>query len=70
MEHRPDNKYGENIYLAQGVPHVTGERVVKAWYDEIIKYDFNLGKFSHETGHFTQLVWIATKEFGVGKVKK
>lgn len=70
MEHRPKNIYGENIYLAQGVPDVTGERVVKAWYNEISGYDFNAPKFSSETSHFTQLIWATTKELGIGIAKK
>ncbi|XP_061397250.1 uncharacterized protein LOC133332899 [Musca vetustissima] len=68
MYHRPNNDYGENIYqLINRDP--TAEDAVKAWYDEINKYKFNKPGFSSATGHFTQVVWLDTKEVGVGKAK-
>ena len=37
------------------------------WYDEIKDYNFkNPGNFGG-TGHFTQVVWVASQEMGVGK---
>lgn len=70
MQHRPDNEYGENIFMGIGNIVFTGERVVKAWYDEIKLYDFRAAKFSHAAGHFTQLIWKNCKEMGVSLVKK
>lgn len=37
------------------------------WYDEIKDYNFdNPGHFGG-TGHFTQVVWVASQEMGVAK---
>lgn len=37
------------------------------WYDEIKDYNFkNPGNFGG-TGHFTQVVWVASQEMGVAK---
>jgi glioma pathogenesis-related protein 2 len=36
------------------------------WYNEIKYYKFSKSQFSMETGHFTQLIWKATKNLGVG----
>ena len=37
------------------------------WYDEVSKYNFkNPGNFGG-TGHFTQVVWVASQEMGVAK---
>jgi len=36
------------------------------WYDEKNLFDYSSGDFSPETGHFTQLVWLSTKELGCG----
>lgn len=55
-----DGPYGEN--LAFGYPDPTA--AVSAWGDEGQKYNYNLPGFSEETGHFTQLVWRATREVG------
>lgn len=37
------------------------------WYEEINKYRFNNPGFSSGTGHFTQLVWVGSREIGVAK---
>jgi hypothetical protein len=34
-----------------------------------VDYDFKKGEFSHETGHFTQLVWKATDSVGCGRTE-
>jgi len=65
-----DAGYGENLYYASGWPEkkVPGLAVDK-WYNEIKDYDFNNAKFSHNTGHFTQLVWKDTTHVGCGYAK-
>lgn len=42
------------------------DKYVKMWYDEVHEYDFNSPGFGHSTGHFTQLVWRATRTVGCG----
>ncbi|KAK3525681.1 hypothetical protein QTP70_004900 [Hemibagrus guttatus] len=42
------------------------EEPVENWYSEITKYDFSASQFQPGTGHFTQVVWKATTELGVG----
>ncbi|XP_078082815.1 GLI pathogenesis-related 2 [Mustelus asterias] len=63
-----DTPYGENIWCQQGhgSPQVTGKEVVDSWYNEIKNYDFSSPGFQKNCGHFTQSVWRATKEIGVG----
>lgn len=68
LEHRPNNKYGENLagYLPQ-----YGDRPVhgaKMWYDE--KKDYH-GEAISDTnymtfGHYTQMVWSKTTKVGFG----
>ncbi|KAH7077432.1 CAP domain-containing protein [Paraphoma chrysanthemicola] len=55
--------YGEN--LASGYANVS-ESIV-AWGQERGEYNFRGGEFSTQTGHFTQLVWKATKSVGCGR---
>ncbi|XP_055611020.1 uncharacterized protein LOC129757751 [Uranotaenia lowii] len=68
LEHRPNNKYGENLYAVFGTTTISAAQVVRSWYQE--KKDFTYGRdpgaeFS-KVGHFTQLVWKSTKEVGCG----
>lgn len=66
MYHRQPNSYGENIYWSSG-SNVNGNVPVDGWYSEIKKYNYSNPSFSMETGHFTQVVWAGSTEFGCGK---
>lgn len=68
LVHSSNNKYGENLLLHYR--DVTGEEVVKAWYEEIDQYNFRAAKFNWNSGHFTQVVWKNSKELGVGIAKR
>lgn len=62
------NKYhgqwmGENLANFGGN---NGEIPTDRWYNEYKKYNFNSPGFSSGTGHFTQVVWKNSKEFGIG----
>lgn len=71
MQHRSNNKYGENLYASFGRSTIAGEDAVKSWYDEIKYYKFGQpspGNFS-QVGHFTQVVWKESRELGVGMAR-
>ncbi|KAH6603637.1 hypothetical protein Trco_008412 [Trichoderma cornu-damae] len=55
--------YGENIAIG----YANATAAVEAWGNEDEKYNFNDPGFTEETGHFTQLVWKATREVGCGR---
>jgi uncharacterized protein YkwD len=58
-------RYGEN--LAGGTSGaLDAAGAVAMWYREVDSYDWKRGGFSMETGHFTQLVWAATRNVGCG----
>jgi pathogenesis-related protein 1 len=67
-EHRPKNKYGENIYWGGGKLAAT-LKAAEAWASEIKFYDGgnltpdNLLKI----GHYTAMIWDSTKRIGAGK---
>lgn len=73
--HNPSTKYGENIYCLWTSDRTRNANpnprdVVRSWYDEV--RDFNFGyepRGRVTTGHFTQLVWKASKRLGVGLAK-
>ena len=56
---------GENLFMCGGYM-ITGKDMTKAWYDEIYDYDFIKPDFKSGTGHFTQVVWVGSKEVGFG----
>lgn len=68
MYHRPNNKYGENIYWMSG-GRVSGTMAVDAWYSEVSQYNYGKPGFSGATGHFTQVVWKGSTEIGCGQAR-
>ncbi len=54
--------YGENLLWTSYNRRVS--LVVQMWYDEETDYNYKKPGFSHNTGHFTQIVWKATTEIG------
>ncbi|TMW54435.1 hypothetical protein DOY81_000427 [Sarcophaga bullata] len=70
LQHRKNNKYGENLYMSTGIGKKTHVLAVQSWYEEVQNYNFNRPGFSPNTGHFSQVVWKTTKELGVGVATK
>ncbi|MGV9970305.1 CAP family protein [Nocardia beijingensis] len=63
------NGAGENLFLAtagfaDAVRSV--ETATQMWYGEVKDYDYNDPGFSTATGHFTQVVWKASTQLGIG----
>jgi len=73
FEHRPDQVYGENIYSSWSSDpkaKCSGSRPVESWYSEVNKYNFdNPSGNSMGAGHFTQVVWKDSKNFGIAKAR-
>ncbi|XP_060893396.1 Golgi-associated plant pathogenesis-related protein 1-like isoform X2 [Labrus mixtus] len=67
FEHSQTND-GENIYnmFSSATIKLTGKEAVDSWYSEIKDYNWSSPGFSGNTGHFTQVVWKASTELGVG----
>eukprot|EP00878_Enallax_costatus_P017984 GHUV01018910.1.p1 GENE.GHUV01018910.1~~GHUV01018910.1.p1 ORF type:complete len:212 (-),score=47.21 GHUV01018910.1:642-1277(-) len=55
-------KEGENL----GEGYSSTAAAVDSFYQEVQNYNYNNPGFSMQTGHFTQLVWQATRHLGVG----
>lgn len=68
MQHRPNNKYGENIYWTSGGA-LTAIKVTDSWYAEASKYNYAKPGFSSTTGHFTQIVWKSSRSLGCGRAQ-
>lgn len=62
-------KLGENLYFSYDSTSsvISGEKPTIEWYNEIKDYKYN--DYQPGTGHFTQVVWKATKEVGFGLAK-
>jgi uncharacterized protein YkwD len=61
--HRPNGKYGENLFEITGAA-ATPELVVNKWAAESRDYDYGSNKCRNVCGHYTQIVWGETKEVG------
>lgn len=69
FEHSGTTLYGENLAYFQGYGEdvmLLIKKSIDAWYAEISSYDFKNPGFSSATGHFTCLVWVSSKTFGMG----
>nr|QNH72478.1 toxin candidate TRINITY_DN3491_c0_g1_i1 [Ceriantheomorphe brasiliensis] len=62
------NGDGENLAMSCGRA-LTGKGATDMWYNEVCKpgYNFNYGRYTSGTGHFTQVVWAGSLELGVGR---
>jgi len=63
LAHRPNNRYGENIYTISGAA-VRAAQVVGAWVDEARGYDIRSNACAGVCGHYTQVVWRSSRSVG------
>ncbi|MEM9487947.1 MAG: CAP domain-containing protein [Myxococcota bacterium] len=66
FDHDPNTRLGENMSFFSPAGSADAEQVVAGWYNEIAQYSFDNPGFRFETGHFTQVVWVASQELGCG----
>lgn len=65
LTHSGQKDRGENLAYTWDSP-LSARGAVDMWYDEVQDYDFECPGYTSDTGHFTQLVWVGTEEFGMG----
>lgn len=65
LTHSGQKDRGENLAYTWDSP-LSARGAVDLWYDEVQEYDFDCPGYTSNTGHFTQLVWVGTEEFGMG----
>jgi uncharacterized protein YkwD len=63
LSHRPDNRYGENIYTISG-GRASPAEVVDLWAAEARGYDIRSNSCRGVCGHYTQIVWAKTRAVG------
>src|SRR4051794_13779829 len=63
LSHRPNNRYGENIYTLSGGT-VSPAQVVDFWAAEARGYDIRSNTCRGVCGHYTQVVWGKTRAVG------
>lgn len=61
--HRPDDRYGENLYSISGGAAAPWQ-VVQAWAAEAQSYDIRSNACAGVCGHYTQIVWRTTRAVG------
>ncbi|XP_029197814.2 titin-like isoform X4 [Acropora millepora] len=65
LTHSGQKDRGENLAYTWNTP-LSARGAIDMWYDEVQDYDFESPGFTSDTGHFTQLVWAGSEEFGMG----
>jgi uncharacterized protein YkwD len=63
LSHRPNNRYGENIYTITGGA-ASPTQVVSYWAGEARGYDIRSNTCKGVCGHYTQIVWGKTRAVG------
>lgn len=63
FQHRPEDPYGENLYAISGGA-ASPWQVVDAWAAEASNYDVRSNTCAGVCGHYTQIVWRATRFVG------
>ena len=63
FSHRPNGKFGENLFAITGARSSTAE-VIRAWADESRNYDYRSNRCRDVCGHYTQIVWRDTQKVG------
>ena len=69
FRHSGNKLYGENLAWFGGYKNNMIELIKKSidsWYSEVKQYNFNNPGFSSITGHFSQLCWDSSINFGFG----
>ncbi|PAV56589.1 hypothetical protein WR25_21494 [Diploscapter pachys] len=56
---------GENITFFPKT--IDPESIVEHWYSEHVKYEFETPGWQPNTNYFTQVIWKATEEVGIGR---
>ncbi|XP_037964212.2 probable pathogenesis-related protein CaO19.6200 [Plutella xylostella] len=76
FSYRNDRDVGQNLYqrpVSALQPDATGQEVSSYWYAAVRQYNFfkesDVLHANVNAGHFTQMVWVATRFFGVGKAR-
>ena len=67
FEHRPGNRYGENLYMITG-GYASPAQVMSAWAGESRDYNIRTNTCSGMCGHYTQVVWRTTRSVGCAAV--
>lgn len=66
---KPKIKYGQTLYVTRKSGVINAQICVRAWYNQIIFYDFQDPGVTEMNSYFVQLIWRSTTEVGVGKFK-
>ncbi|KAL3872138.1 hypothetical protein ACJMK2_040089 [Sinanodonta woodiana] len=64
-------RLGENIAMkwSTRADAYTGQEVTDQWYSEVKMHQFGGEPRTLSSGHFTQVVWVDSKEIGIGKAQ-
>lgn len=68
INHRPNSRFGENIFWISG-RQASPTEVVNTWGSEVRDYDYSSNGCRNVCGHYTQVVWKNTQQVGCGAAR-
>ena len=64
---KPKVHLGQTLYISSKPGPIAAQISARAWYNQIIFYDFQTPRITDMNSYFVQMIWRSATDVGVGK---